>query len=184
MGGIPARERNADHDPRDSLPHETAQALYIDGFCAQLIAFMRSLYIHTDSVGCPYLTGRYPRAAGSPQAIVSRGSCLSCFSLHSSALTLSSKMAGSPVIDCKTTRIRCHNFVECELHPVFCVTTIDLKLTLCTPTESCHSRSMEPRCSSGIEYKNQDVTTGCAWPCRVTTFQALFTATDENFCCA
>jgi len=74
-----ARGRNVDRDPRDSSPHETPQAIYIDGFSAQLIEFMRSLYIHTDSVGCPYVTGRYPRAAGSPQAIVSRGSCLSCF---------------------------------------------------------------------------------------------------------
>jgi len=109
------------------------------------------------------------------------GYCLSCSSLHSSALTLSSKMAGSPVIDCKLTRICCQNCVECELHPVFCVNTKYLNLTLCTRTESRRARSTAPRCSSGIEYKNQDVTAGCAWPCRVTTFQAFLTATDERF---
>ena len=46
-------------------------------------------------------------------------------------------------------------------------------------TESCRAWSTAPRCSSGIEYENQDVTAGCAWPCRVTTCQAFFTATDE-----
>ena len=51
-------------------------------------------------------------------------------------------------------------------HPFFCVTTKYLKLTLCTPTESCRAWSTAPRCWSGIEYKNQDVTAGCAsaWP--------------------
>jgi len=67
-----------------------------------MIQFMRSLLIHPD---CPYVTGTYPRAAESPEAIVCRGSSLNCSSLHSSAPTLSSKMAGSPVIDCKPTRI-------------------------------------------------------------------------------
>ena len=143
-----------------------------------LIQFMCNLHIHPDSA---YVTGRYPWAARCPQEILSRDSSLSCSSLHSSALTLSSKMAGSPVIDCKLTRICCQNCVECELHPVFCVNTKYLKLTLCTPTDSCRAWSTAPRCSSSIEYKNQDVTTGCAWPCRVTSFQAFFTATDERF---
>jgi len=141
---------------------------------------MRSLHIHTDSVSCPYVTGLSPRVAGPPAAIVGRGSCPNCFSLHSSALQSSSKMAGSPLIDYKPTRICCQNCVKCELHPLFCVTTKYLKLTLCTPTESCRAWSTAPRCSSGIEYKNQDVTAGCAWPCRVTKFQAFFTATDEH----
>jgi len=154
---------------------ETPQAIYIDVFCAHLIQFMRSLHIHTDSVGCPYVTGLSPRAAGHPAVIVGRGSCLNCFSLHSSALTSSSKMAGSSLIDCNPTRICCQNCVKCEFHPFLCVPTKYLTHTLCTPTESCRAWSTAPRCLSGIEYKNQDVTAGCAWPCRVTTFQGIQT---------
>jgi len=67
-----------------------------------MIQFMRSLLIHPDSA---YVTGPYPRAAESPKAIVGRGSSLNCSSLHSSAPTLSSKMADSAVIDCTSTRI-------------------------------------------------------------------------------
>jgi len=67
-----------------------------------MIQFVRSLLMHPDSA---YVTGPYPRAAEPPEAIVCRGSSLNCSSLHSSAPTLSSKMAGSPVIDCKPTRI-------------------------------------------------------------------------------
>jgi len=67
-----------------------------------MIQFMRSLLIRPDSA---YVTGPYPRAAESPEAIVSRGSSLNCSSLHSSAPTLSSKMEGSPVFDCTPTRI-------------------------------------------------------------------------------
>jgi len=94
---------------------------------------MRSLHIHTDSVSYPYVTGLSPRVAGPPAAIVGRGSCPNCFSLHSSALKSSSKMAGSPLIDCKPTRICCQNCVQCEFLPFYCVTTKYLKLTLCTP---------------------------------------------------
>ena len=67
----------------------------------------------------------------------------------------------------------------CDLHPVLGVTTKYLKLTLMTSTESCRAWSTAPRCTSGIEYKNHDFTAQCAWPCRVTTFQVVLTATDE-----
>jgi len=33
---------------------------------------------------------------------------------------------------------------------------------------------------SGIEYKKQDVTAGCTWPCRARTFEAFSTASDKH----
>ena len=70
--------------------------------------------------------------------------------------------------------------MKCEFRPVSYVPNKYLKHTLCIPTESCRAWSTAQRCSSGIEYKNQDVTAGCTWPCRVRTFEAFSTASDKH----
>ena len=47
--------------------------------------------------------------------------------------------------------------VVCHLLPVCWAATRYRKLTLCTSTESCRARSTAPRCTCGVECKNEDV---------------------------
>ena len=108
-----ARGRNANGHSRGSPSHEEG-----DG--------------HSRGSPSAYVTGPYPRAAESPEAIVGRGSSLNCSSLHSSAPTLSSKMEGSPVIDCK-------NDCLCDGLSIWCKVRIEPTLVCNHQISDCYT---------------------------------------------